>query len=367
MIVCRTPYRISFFGGGTDFPGWYQRHGGSVLSTSIDKYCYLTCRYLPPFFDHKIRVVWSKIENCKGIEEVTHPAVKGVVKHMGINRCLEISHVGDLPARSGMGTSSSFTVGLINALSALQGKMLNKHELAQQSIFIEQQILKESVGSQDQVAASYGGLNHITFHRSGEISVVPVTISNDRRQELEQHTMLFYTGIGRTSSDITKSFTENFDNKKQQLDKMSSLVTETISILNSNESISSIGELLLDAWKMKRKLSTSISNQFIDNLMDKALEAGAIGGKITGAGGGGFLLIFAAPEKHDNIRMALSDFLHVPIKFEFNGSQIIFASNDTDYSLQEKERELFSIEPFQEIEDLMGKIDSETPAAYKLN
>ena len=231
MIICRTPYRISFFGGGTDFPAWYQDHGGSVLATSIDKYCSLTVRYLPPFFEHKIRVVWSKIENCKDIEDVTHPAVKAIVQYLGIDRCLEIHHVGDLPARSGMGSSSAFSVGLLNALSSLQGRMLTKSQLAKEAIYIEQEILKETVGSQDQISTTHGGLNYVQFHTSGEISVHPVTIPQPRIEELQSNLMLFYTGIARTSSEVSQGFVQDLHAKKRQLRIMKDLVDEAVTVL----------------------------------------------------------------------------------------------------------------------------------------
>jgi D-glycero-alpha-D-manno-heptose-7-phosphate kinase len=202
MIISRTPFRISFFGGGTDFPEWYREHGGAVLATTIDKYCYLTCRHLPPFFEHRIRVVYSKIENCQSVEEISHPSVREVLRYLKFDRGVEIHHDGDLPARSGMGSSSAFTVGLLNALYALKGHMVNKQQLAKESIEIEQNWVRENVGSQDQVVTAYGGLNHITFLANGEISVRPVTISTERMKELNSHLMLFYTGIARTSSEI---------------------------------------------------------------------------------------------------------------------------------------------------------------------
>lgn len=216
MIISRTPYRISLFGGGTDLPAWYLRHGGSVVASSIDKFCYLTCRHLPPFLGHKYRVVWSKIEQTNSIDEIQHPAVRAVLKHLQIERGIEIHAVGDLPARSGMGTSSTFTVGLLNACHALIGRMISKHDLALESIHLEQNILKESVGSQDQVTAAYGGLNRIDFQTNGSISVTPITISRERIRELNAHLMLFYTGIPRTSSDVQATFVENLSAKKKE-------------------------------------------------------------------------------------------------------------------------------------------------------
>ena len=349
MIVSRTPFRISFFGGGTDFPAWYQRHGGTVLATSIDKYCYLTCRYLPPFFEHKYRMVWSKIEACRTLEEVTHPAVRAVVKFLNMERGLEIHHVGDLPARSGMGSSSSFTVGLLHALYALKGRMPSKSQLAMEAIRIEQEVLQENVGSQDQVSAAYGGLNRITFLPHGEVAVVPVTLTRERINELNQNLMLFYTGIARTSSEITESFSADVEARKRQLRIMKDLVEEAVTVLNSDCDITAFGELLHEAWEAKRTLSGNVSNAEIDSMFELAYKAGAVGGKITGAGGGGFLLLFVPPERQERVRQALNKFLNVPFKFEFSGSQIIFADNEVDYSDAEKARDLQQIGPFKEL------------------
>ena len=327
MVISRTPFRISFFGGGTDYPSWYLKHGGAVLATTIDKYCYLTCRYLPPFFPHRFRVVWSKIETCQSIDEILHPAVRETLRYLGINSGLSIHHDGDLPARSGMGSSSAFTVGILHALYALQGQMISKSQLAQKSIYIEQKVLKETVGSQDQTSASYGGLNHITFAQNGEITVQPLTIKNERAQALNDYLMLFYTGIERTAADIAQSYVPEIRSKSRQLNSISEMVDEGIAILNSNESLIQFGTLLDDAWKAKRSLSAQVTNPTIDQLYDLVISAGAIGGKITGAGGGGFFLVFAEPHHHKKIREKLNKLIHVPFSFEYSGSQIIFSSN----------------------------------------
>lgn len=350
MIISRTPFRISFFGGGTDYPAWYLKHGGAVLATTIDKYCYLTCRYLPPFFEHRIRVVYSKIEDCQSVDEIIHPSAKGVLKYLNINRGIEIHHDGDLPARSGMGSSSSFTVGLLHALHGLIGNMPGKHQLATESIHVEQEILKETVGSQDQVLASYGGFNHISFLQNGEISIRPMTISPERVQELNHHLMLFYTGIKRTASNIADSYVLNIDDKKRQLRIMKDLLEESISILTSKHDIKGFGELLNEAWQAKRSLSSEVSNDHVDDILDEAISAGAIGGKLTGAGGGGFLLLFAPPHFHDKIKERLNRLLYVPFKFEFSGSQIIFFSPETDYSREEQIRENQSVGAFYELQ-----------------
>jgi len=287
MIISRTPFRISFFGGGTDYPGWYLKHGGMVLATSIDKYCYLTCRYLPPFFEHKIRLVYSKIETCENIDQITHPAAREILRFMNIERGVEIHHDGDLPARSGMGSSSAFTVGLLNALYALKGQMPSKEQLAKESIYIEQEMVRETVGSQDQVTAAYGGLNQIIFHPNGEISVRPITISTERLNELNNHLMMFYTGIKRTAANVANSFVDDLDDRRRQLRITKDLVEEGVSLLTGKQDITNFGELLDEAWQAKRSLSPVVSNSTIDEIYNSALSAGALGGKITGAGGGG--------------------------------------------------------------------------------
>jgi D-glycero-alpha-D-manno-heptose-7-phosphate kinase len=349
MIISRTPYRISFFGGGTDYPAWYREHGGAVLACSIDKYAYLTCRYLPPFFENKHRVVWSRIENCTSLDEIAHPAVRSILKHLNIERGVEIHHQGDLPARSGMGSSSSFTVGLLHALYALQGQMPGKRKLAMESIHIEQEIMKESVGSQDQVSAVYGGLNHIEFAPNDEISVRPVTISRSRFAELESHLMLFYTGIMRTAAEVAKSYTNQIEKRKRQLRIMRDIVAEGISILATDGDIIAFGELLHESWEVKRSLSDKVSNTEVDDLYLQARGAGAIGGKLMGAGGGGFMLLFVPSSLQQGVRERLSRVLHVPFRIESSGSQIIFFDPEQDYSVEERDRDSRSIEAFREL------------------
>lgn len=333
MIISRTPFRISFFGGGTDYPDWYRKNGGTVLATTINKYCYLSVRYLPPFFGYKYRIIWSKIENCKTINQIIHPAVRAALHFIKIPQGLEIHHDGDLPARSGLGSSSAFTVGLLHALYALKGKIINKKQLAKESIYLEQKILKETVGSQDQVLASYGGFNLITFHKNGEIILKPMTISSKRVEELQSHLMLFYTDIARTASNVAKTFVPNIEQKEKQLFAMNEMVDQAINILNSKQDISDFGKLLHETWSLKRSLSSSVSNSFIDNIYLNALEAGAIGGKILGAGGGGFLLLFIPPSKQAKVRKKFNKLVHVPFKFENQGSQIIFYDQQEDYEV----------------------------------
>ena len=347
MIISRTPFRISFFGGGTDYPAWYRQHGGAVVATTIDKYCYLTCRYLPPFFEHRYRLVYSRMENCQAIDEIKHPSVREVLRYLKIDRGLEVHHDADLPARSGMGSSSAFTVGFLNALYALQGRMVSKHQLATESIHIEQEMLKETVGSQDQVLAAYGGLNHIDFLENGGISVRPITIPQERVRALNSHLMLFYTGIKRTASQIADSY--DLTGKRQQLRLMLGLVEESLSILNSDQDLMNFGKLLHEAWQAKRSLSASVSTPYVDELYDLAISVGAVGGKLTGAGGGGFMLLFVPPDRHQTVREKLDKMIYVPFKFESSGSQIIFFDREEDYAAEERIRDGQSIQAFQEL------------------
>lgn len=348
MIISRTPYRISFFGGGTDYPAWFREHGGEVLAASIDKYAYITCRYMPPFFEYKYRVVWSKIENCRSLDEITHPAVRGALQYLRLDRGVEIHHVGDLPARSGIGSSSSFTVGLLHALYALQGQMPGKRKLALESIHVEQQILKEMVGSQDQVSAAYGGLNHIQFFPNGEISVRPITVPAERLSELNSNLMLFYTGIFRTAANVAETYVKDVGKNKRQLRIMRDMVDESLSILTHDKDISGFGELLHEAWLAKRSLSSIVSNPEIDAMYEMAISAGALGGKLTGAGGGGFLLLFVPPDKQDVVKQKLKHFIRVPFQFDSSGSQIIFFDYEQDYALEEKERDSMLSVTFRE-------------------
>lgn len=336
MVITRTPFRISFFGGGTDYPGWYRKNGGRVLATTIDKYCYLTVRYLPPFFENKYRIIYNIMEGCKTVDEILHPAVREVIKFLKIKEGLEIHHDGDLPARSGLGSSSAFTVGLLHALYALIGQMPYKQKLAKESIYLEQEVLKETVGSQDQVLAAFGGFNLVTFEKDGEMIVTPVTIPFKRIEELQNHLMLFYTGIVRTASDVAKTFVPTIAQKEKQLFAMNEMVDQAMNILNSKTDVKEFGKLLHETWNLKRSLSPSVSNNFIDDVYLNAKSAGAVGGKIIGAGGGGFLLLFVPPAFQDKVKKKLNKLLHVPFRFEREGSQIIFFDTQEDYSINSK-------------------------------
>jgi D-glycero-alpha-D-manno-heptose-7-phosphate kinase len=324
VIITRTPYRVSFFGGGTDYPGWFREHGGAVLATTFDKYCYITCRRLPPFFQHKHRIVYSLIENVSYVSEIQHPAVRAVLEWAKVEDGLEIHHDGDLPARSGLGSSSSFTVGLVNALHALHGHMTNRCELASTAIHIEQDLIRENVGSQDQVLAAYGGLNTVEFRPDGTFDVRPVIVPQERRDALAAHLMLCFTGFSRFASEVAKSQLNNLQAKRQQLNRMRQMVDEGLNILTSpSTSIQMFGELLHEAWLNKRSLSDMVTTAEIDQIYEAARDAGAIGGKLLGAGGGGFMLLFANPEDHGKIRERLKNLIHVPFKFEDGGSRVV--------------------------------------------
>lgn len=323
MIVTRTPFRISFFGGGTDYPTWFQEHGGVVVATTIDKYCYISCRYLPPFFEHKYRVVYSKIENVGDPTDIQHPAVRAVLQHMGCKDGLEIHHDGDLPARSGLGSSSSFTVGLLNALKAIKGKHISNEDLASLAIHIEQDVIKENVGSQDQISAAYGGFNRIEFLQNGGFRVNPVILHRDRQEAFQNNLMLFFTGFSRIASEIAKSKIDNIHQRYAELSRMKEMADEAISVLQGTGSLDEFGYLLDQGWQYKKSLSDKVSTAEIDQMYQTARNAGALGGKLLGAGGGGFMLFFVRPEDQARVRESLSHLIHVPFKFENSGSRVV--------------------------------------------
>lgn len=329
MIISRTPFRISFFGGGTDYPVWFEEHGGQVLSCSINKYCYISARFLPPFFEYKHRIVWSQIETVTDTDEIIHPSVRACINHLGITDGIEIHHNGDLPARSGLGSSSSFTVGMLHALHGLSGKMRSKSQLANDAIHIEQQVLNEAVGIQDQIAVAHGGFNHVEIKQDGHYLVNPVTLSANRIKDFQQHLMLYFTGISRFASEIAQTQIEETPNKTKELAQMSDMVTQALNILNSDAPVSDFGDLLHESWILKRGLTSKISNPHIDDIYETARNAGAYGGKLLGAGGGGFMLIFAAPEKQNTIRKKLGDILEIPFSMEYDGSRIIYCAQSS--------------------------------------
>jgi D-glycero-alpha-D-manno-heptose-7-phosphate kinase len=314
---------MSFFGGGTDYPTWFSQNKGAVLATTIDKYCYITCRYLPPFFDHKSRIIYSQMEHVTEIDEIDHPAVREVLRFLKIRQGVEIHHDGDLPARTGLGSSSSFTVGLLNALYALKGKMPTKEQLAEEAIHVEQDMCKENVGCQDQTLAAHGGLNFIEFGGSMHLQVRKVTIPQETIQSLQDSLLLYFTGFSRTASKIAAHQIKNMPNKQKELKTMYDMTFHALELLQENK-LRKFGLLLDEAWKIKRTLSTKISLPHIDDIFTSAKGAGALGGKLLGAGGGGFVLLFVPPSKQKAVKAKLKKLLLVPINFEELGSQIIF-------------------------------------------
>lgn len=332
MITTRTPLRVSFFGGGTDYPVWYEEHGGAVLTTAIDKYCYITCRRLPPFFEYRSRISYSRIENVDNNDAIQHPSVRGCLQFLGIREGVEIHHVADLPARTGLGTSSAFTVGLLLGLYALKERMRDKHALAQDAIHVEQTLLQEAVGAQDQVIAAYGGFNRISFHRDGGIDVKPVLAPHSRVAELEKHLMLFFTGFARTASEIATVQLKETPKRTKELATMLQMVDEAEDIVsNDGRQIREFGSLLHESWKLKKTLTDKITTPQIDEIYEAGLSAGAIGGKLLGAGGGGFMLFFVPPEQREAVRRRLHRFLCVPFEISARGSHVAVYEPEAAY------------------------------------
>ncbi len=323
MIISRTPFRISFFGGGTDYPAWLKDHKGAVLATTINKYCYISCRYLPPFFEHKSRIIYSKMEHVHKVDEIDHPAVREVLKFLKIRDGVEIHHDGDLPARTGLGSSSAFTVGLLNALYALKGTMPTKERLAREAIHVEQQMCHENVGCQDQTLAAYGGFNFIEFGGDNHLQVRSITVPARTLQGLQRHLMLYFTGFSRNASEIASHQIDNIPNKQFELTAMYDMAFQALDILKKGN-LEKFGKLMYESWKIKRELSARISTSHIDAIYEAAMRAGAIGGKLLGAGGGGFVLFFVPPAKQKAVKEKLKKLLLVPFDFENLGSQIIF-------------------------------------------
>lgn len=324
MIISRTPFRVSFFGGGTDYPAWFREHGGAVLGTTIDKYCYISLRRLPPVFDHKHKLIYSKIELVNELEEIQHPAIKGVLSEFKVTQGLSIHHDGDLPARTGLGSSSAFTVGLINALQALDGKMSSAKYLAEEAIRIEQDVIKEHVGSQDQVWAAFGGTNRIDFLPDGTFTVTPLIMPLERRKELNAHIMLFFTGFTRIASQIAQEKIANMPNRERHLRIIRQMVDEGMSqIISPHGDIRQIGKLLNEGWMLKRELATNVSTSEVDEIYQAGIEAGALGGKLLGAGGGGFIMFFVEPHKQEAVRARLRNLVHVNVEIGSPGSTIV--------------------------------------------
>ena len=323
MIITKTPYRISFFGGGSDYPKWYRKFGGSVLSTTIDKHIYISCRYLPGFFKHKYRIVWSKIENVTDINEIEHHAIKNLLKYLKFKKGLEIHYDGDLPARSGMGSSSSFVVGLMKAIMSINKKKISQQNLGEKAIFFEQNVLNEVVGSQDQIAASVGGLNKIKFNKNGSIKVKKIK-QNNNLKKLEKNLLLIYTSINRTAHEIASSYVNKLTkSKKKYIEGIITHVNEGEKILKTGN-IDDFGELLHSSWMSKKKLSSAISNSKIDDLYNNALISGASGGKLLGAGGGGFLLLYMKKKYRKKFFLKSKKLINIPFKFSNIGSEVIY-------------------------------------------
>jgi D-glycero-alpha-D-manno-heptose-7-phosphate kinase len=332
MIITSTPLRISFFGGGTDYPVWYREFGGSVLSTTIDKCCYITCRRLPPFFEYHSRISYSTVENVSRNDAIQHPSVRACLQYLGIDEGVEIHHVADLPARTGLGTSSAFTVGLLHALYALKSQMCDKHALASEAIHIEQEMLAEAVGAQDQVSAAYGGFNRINFSKEGSIEVKRILASQNRIAELEQHLALYFTGFSRIASEIAQEQLKVTPHKKNELNTMLQFVDEAEAIVvNPNRPLHEFGRLLHEGWQIKRSLTQKISNSSIDEIYQAGLDSGALGGKLLGAGGGGFMLFFVPPERREALRMRLKKLLCVPFTFSSKGSDVVVYEPEERY------------------------------------
>jgi D-glycero-alpha-D-manno-heptose-7-phosphate kinase len=332
MVITSTPLRISFFGGGTDYPVWYRQYGGSVLSTTIDKRCYITCRRLPPFFEYHSRISYSKVENVVRNDAIQHPSVRACLQFLGIDDGVEIHHVADLPARTGLGTSSAFTVGLLLGLYALKDQMRDKGSLAAEAIHVEQELLQEAVGAQDQVSAAYGGFNRINFHTDGSFEVNRILTEAGRLEELERHLVLYFTGFSRTASEIAQEQLRMTPHKKQELETMLQMVNEAeATITNPNRSLDEFGRLLHESWQIKRTLTQKISNASIDEIYQAGLRAGALGGKLLGAGGGGFMLFFVPPERREALRARLKKLLCVPFTFSNRGSHVVVYEPDEVY------------------------------------
>jgi D-glycero-alpha-D-manno-heptose-7-phosphate kinase len=328
MIISRTPFRVSFFGGGTDYPDWFREHGGAVLATTIDKYCYISVRELPPFFDHRFRVVYSIVENVQEVADIAHPAVRAVLQRLGVDRGLEIHHDGDLPARSGLGSSSAFTVGLLRAVHALRGRHTSKEALASEAIHVEHCMLREPVGLQDQISAAFGGFNHIHFRPDGTYDVEPMILPRERLAALEDHLLLVFTGISRLAPAVAQTVIDNLKNRTGELKAMQQMVGRAIELLASPADIVEFGRLLDESWRLKRRLSDRVSNSEVDALYETATRAGAIGGKLLGAGGGGFVLLFVRPEERARVVEAVRNLITVPFKFDMSGCRIALYQPD---------------------------------------
>lgn len=322
MIITETPFRMSFFGGGTDMEDFFREYGGAVLSTTFDKYCYVNVRHLPRFFDYSTELSYSKTERVTDVEQIQHPAIRNAMKMLDMHE-LRLTYEADLPARSGLGTSSSFAVGMLNAFYALKGKYADKKKLADEAIYLERELCQEAGGWQDQIAAAYGGLNRINFNADG-YEVCPVIISPERKKRLNNNLLMFFTGFTRFSSDVQKQNAIGKADKVMQLKEMLSLVDDAERLLADRDSdLDEFGRLLDHTWKLKRQTGSAVSTSNIDNLYEKGMKAGALGGKLLGAGGGGFLVFYVQPEKQERVKLAMEDLMYIPFEFEDSGTRVI--------------------------------------------
>ena len=339
MIITQTPFRMSFFGGGTDMESFFTKYGGAVLSTTFDKYCYVNIRHLPWFFDYTTELSYSRTERVTDINDIEHPAIRNAMKMLDMHE-IRLTYEADLPARSGLGTSSSFAVGMLNAFYALKGKYANKKKLANEAIYLERELCNEAGGWQDQIAASFGGFNRINFNTDGTYDVLPVIISPERKNMLNNNLMMFFTGFTRFSSDVQKANAaskESQESKEKRLLEMRNLVDEAENILtNKDTDLDDFGRLLDHTWKLKRKTGVAVSTNSIDGLYDKGIQAGALGGKLLGAGGGGFLVFYVQPEYQEIVKEAMKDLMYIPFKFEDGGTRVIHYTPETYVPLEEK-------------------------------
>ena len=333
MIITRTPFRVSLFGGGTDFPAWYREHGGLVVSAAINKYCYVNVRYLPPFFDYKYRIRYTDQEYVSTIDDIRHPSVRECIRYMGIAEGLEVQHNSDVPAMSGLGSSSAFTVGLLHALHGLTGRISGKRQLATQAIEVERDLIKECVGAQDQFAVAFGGVNTITFGAAPEFDVAPLTLAPAGLATLESHLLLCFTGFQRNGPDMAADQQRNMPHHRSELEGIRQIAVRAVDVIGRHPlDMLEIGRLLDAQWQLKRRLSALIATPAVDEIYTKGMRAGAYGAKLLGAGGGGFMLFLAAPERHAVIRAALAPLLFVPFRFEMGGSRIVYYAPSQPYS-----------------------------------
>ena len=337
MIITKTPFRMSFFGGGTDMESFFREHGGAVLSTTFDKYCYVAVRHLPRFFDFSTHLTYSKMEFVKDVEEIEHPAIRNAMKMLDMYE-IRLTYEADLPARSGLGTSSSFAVGMLNAFYCLKGKYADKKKLADEAIYLERVLCDEAGGWQDQIAASFGGMNRIEFNKDGTYDVRPIIIHPDRKKQLNDNLLMFFTGFTRFSSDLQKANQAGYDEKVKQLQQMYALVDDAERVLTDKHSdLDEFGRLLDHTWRLKRQTGGAITTNSIDALYEKGIAAGALGGKLLGAGGGGFLVFYVQPEKQAAVKEAMKDLLYVPFQFEDGGTRVIHYTPESYVPKEEAE------------------------------